>query len=331
MKRPQSKKEKPRKKKMAKKIYENRKELEKDLRSKEKYAHKKEGKLNEIMASIDEKKKRIDQLYDEKKEILNNIRKLIGEGKDHQKKRDTLHTKISPKRKHVKDFRKDLESLSAKVSRLKKERDDYNRKAKGKLDYLKKQITGQFTTLITMETSLKEEILLYNMILDMQEKIRYSTKGDAAHKQMVAAYNELKGKQEAQWNAYQEINAQRQKAQEEHFASLGKFKEKEKLSREMDVRSDEIKKIKQEINDLYLTIEAVRIAKSRVDKEARFLKRKKARITGDRVRLSQNEKLTLAKEKLKKEKKMGLEDLKLLLSSGTLGGKKDKKRGGRRR
>ena len=316
---------------MVDKIYENRKDLEKDLRSKEKYASKNESKLNEIMTTIEEKKKRIDQLYDEKKEILNNIRKLIGEGKDHQKKRDSLHTKISPKRRHVKDFRNDVEVLSAKVTRLKKERDDHNRKAKGKLEYLKKQITGQFTTLMTMEIALKEELLLYNMILDMQEKIEYSKKGDAAHKKMVAAYKELKGIQETQWNAYQEINEQRQKAQEEHFASLGKFKEKEKLSRDMDVRSEEIKKIKHEINDLYITIEAVKIAKSRVDKEARFLKRKKARITGDNVRLSQREKLTLAKDKLKKEKKMGLEDLKLLLSSGTIGGKKDRKRGGRRR
>ena len=316
---------------MVDKIYENRKDLEKDLRSKEKYASRNESKLNEIMATIEEKKKRIDQLYDEKKEILNNIRKLIGEGKDHQKKRDSLQTKISPKRRHVKDFRNDVEVLSAKVTRLKKERDDHNRKAKGKLEYLNKQITGQFTTLMTMEIALKEELLLYNMILDMQEKIEYSKKGDAAHKKMVAAYKELKGIQETQWNAYQEINEQRQKAQEEHFASLGKFKEKEKLSRDMDGRSEEIKKIKHEINDLYITIEAVKIAKSRVDKEARFLKRKKARITGDNVRLSQHEKLSLAKDKLKKEKKMGLEDLKLLLSSGTLGGKKDRKRGGRRR
>jgi len=316
---------------MVDKIYENRKDLEKDLRSKEKYANKNEIKLNEIMATIEEKKKRIDQLYDEKKEILNNIRKLIGEGKDHQKKRDSLQTNISPKRRHVKDFRNNVEVLSAKVTRLKKERDDQNRKAKGKLEYLNKQITGQFTTLMTMEIALKEELLLYNMILDMQEKIEYSKKGDAAHKNMVAAYKELKGIQETQWNAYQEINEQRQKAQEEHFASLGKFKEKEKLSRDMDGRSEEIKKIKQEINDLYITIEAVKIAKSRVDKEARFLKSKKERITGDNVRLSQREKLTLAKDKLKKEKKMGLEDLKLLLSSGTLGGKKDSKMGGRRR
>jgi uncharacterized coiled-coil DUF342 family protein len=221
--------------------------------------------------------------------------------------------------------------LSVKVSQLKAKRDGYNHKARGKVDYFKKQITGQFNTLLTMEISLKEEILLFNMIQDLQRRIEAGMKADAFHKEMVANYKLLKTKQEEQWNTYQEINLEKQLAQEEHFASLGKFKEKGRLSRDMDVRSKEISQLKQEINDLYLTIEAVRIAKTRVQAEARYLKRKKESARGNKLRLSNREKLTLAKDKLQKEQKMGLEDLKLLLTSGTLGGKKKDGRKGRRR
>ena len=146
---------------------------------------------------------------------------------------------------------------------------------------------------------------------------------------MERAYKELKGKQEEQWSYYHDINERNQKAQEEHFTSIGKFKEKEQLSREMDIRSKEITQLKREINDLYITIEAVKISKKRVEKEATFLKRRKSRISGDRISLSRREKLTLAKDKMKKQQKMGLEDLKLLITSGTLGG--DKKKGRDRR
>jgi len=169
------------------------------------------------------------------------------------------------------------------------------------------------------------------MIQDLQRRIEAGMKADAFHKEMVANYKLLKTKQEEQWNTYQEINLEKQLAQEEHFASLGKFKEKGRLSRDMDVRSKEISQLKQEINDLYLTIEAVRIAKTRVQAEARYLKRKKESARGNKLRLSNREKLTLAKDKLQKEQKMGLEDLKLLLTSGTLGGKKKDGRKGRRR
>jgi uncharacterized coiled-coil DUF342 family protein len=312
-------------------VYENKEELEKDLRKVENNAFKKESEVNRIMGLIDEKRKRIDELYEEKKEILNNIRKLIGEGKDHREKRDELHTKAPPRRKYVKNLKKEIDVLSVKVSQLKAKRDGYNHKARGKVDYFKKQITGQFNTLLTMEISLKEEILLFNMIQDLQRRIEAGMKADAFHKEMVANYKLLKTKQEEQWNTYQEINLEKQLAQEEHFASLGKFKEKGRLSRDMDVRSKEISQLKQEINDLYLTIEAVRIAKTRVQAEARYLKRKKESARGNKLRLSNREKLTLAKDKLQKEQKMGLEDLKLLLTSGTLGGKKKDGRKGRRR
>ena len=316
---------------MSVKVYENKEELEKDLRKVEKNAYKKESEVNRIMGLIDEKRRRIDELYEEKKQILNNIRKLIGEGKDHREKRDELHTKASPRRKYVKSLKKEIDVLSEKVSHLKAERDRHNQKARGKVDYFKKQIAGQFNTLLTMEISLKEEILLFNMIPDLQQRIEAGMKADALHKRMVANYKILKTKQEEQWNAYQEINQEKQMAQEEHFASLGKFKEKGRLSRDMDVRSKEISQLKQEINDLYLTIEAVRIAKSRVQAEARYLKSRKERASGNKLRLTSREKLTLAKDKLKKEQKMGLEDLQLLLASGTLGGKKKDGRRDRRR
>jgi len=316
---------------MSAKVYENKEQLEKDLRKVEKNAFKKEGEVNRIMGLIDEKRRRIDELYEEKKQILNNIRKLIGEGKDHREKRDELHTKASPKRKFVKGLKKEIDVLSEKVSQLKAERDRYNQKARGKVDYFKRQITGQFNTLLTMEISLKEEILLFNMIQELQQRIEAGMKADVFHKEMVANYKILKTKQEEQWNAYQEMNQERQIAQEEHFASLGKFKEKGRLSRDMDVRSNEISQLKQEINDLYITIEAVRIAKTRAQSEARYLKRRKESARGNKLRLSNREKLTLAKDKLKKEQKMGLDDLKLLLTSGTLGGKKKNERKGRRR
>ncbi len=316
---------------MSAKVYESKDELERDLRKVEKNAFKKESEVNRIMGLIDEKRRRIDELYEEKKEILNNIRKLIGEGKDHRDKRDELHTKVSPRRKYVKALKKEIDVLSEKVSQLKAERDSYNKKARGKVEYFKKQITGQFNTLLTMEISLKEEILLFNMIPDLQKRIEAGMKADAFHKEMVANYKILKTKQEEQWNAYQEINQEKQMAQEEHFASLGKFKEKGRLSRDMDVRSNEISQLKKEINDLYLTIEAVRIAKTRVQAEARYLKRRKEHARGNKLRLSNREKLTLAKDKLEKEQKMGLDDLKLLLSSGTLGGKKKNGRKDRRR
>lgn len=316
---------------MRDKIYESRAELEKDLGRKETIARKKEGRMSDIMEEIERKRERINQLYDEKKDILNNIRKLIDEGKDHQKKRDEIRSKISPKRQHVKDFKKDMGGLSAKVSDLKKKRDEQNARSKGKYSSLKKHLDNEFKTLLTADIGLKEEILLYNHLFEIQERTRYAKDANQHHKDMVQAYKELKERQDAQWNIYQEINERNQKAQEEHFTSIGKFKEKEELSKQMDVRSKEIANLKQEINDLYLTIEAVKISKNRVDRETSFLKMKKARIQGDKIPLSQHEKLTLAKDKMKKEKKMGLDDLRLLITSGTIGGKDGKKGKGRRR
>ena len=311
---------------MARKIYETKKELEKDLAKRQGYAFKKGGEITDISNLIEAKKERVNRLYDRKKEILNDIRELIRRGKEHRNKRNELHSKSSPKNEIAKEYKKEIDELKAKVSRLKDVRDRYNKRAKGKVEYLERTVLGQFKTLITMEMSLKEEIYLFNMIFEMRERIKNGKKGNEYHRDMLKTFEDLKEKQNTRWNAFQEINKTRDMAQVEHFASLEKFKKKEALSKELDAISDEIKNLKQEINDLYLTIEAVRIAKGRVEKEAHYLKSKTHGIKGDKIRLTKREQLTLAKDKLKKEQKMGLEDLKLLLSSGSLNDNKGKRR-----
>lgn len=311
---------------MVKKIYETKKELEKELSKKEGYAFKKESEMGDISNLIETKKKRVNKLYEKRKEILSNIRQLIMEGKEHRKKRNDLHSQSSPKYGVAKDFKKEMDDLKEKVSRLKEERDRYNKKAKGKVDYLQKQIIGQFKTFLTVDISLREEIYLFNMIFEMQERIENGKKGNEIHNNMLKTFEELKRKQDRRSSTYQEINRGKEMAQIEHFASLEKFKGKERLGKELDAISVEITGLKQEINDLYITIEAVNIAKNRFEKEAHFLKSKKKRIKGDKIILTRNEKLTLAKDKLRKEQKMGLEDLKLLMSSGSFTGGKDKRK-----
>ncbi len=312
---------------MPQEIFETKEELDKAIQSKEKLSQSKEKKLSDTITLIDRKRNEIDELYKKKGEQIALVKKLIKEGKELQKKRDALQTKLKPMWNDFKKYQKNMDKHAENIKELKGERNEFNKEARGTLGYLENSLIEQFKTLLTREISLKEEIRIYSMFIDLRKRTQISAIADEKHQKITENYHQLKENEKKKNTILQEINEIKKTSQDAHFESIAKFKEKNNVSKNIDDIKKKIEDLKREVNDLNLTTQAVKMAKDRIRKDHSYLKRKKSRFKGDRIRLSKREKIAVAKKKLDNSEKMGLEDLKILLNTGKLNLGEENKKG----
>lgn len=315
---------------MPHKIYETKKNIEVDLAKKNEFTQKKEAQVARINAQIDEKKKKIDQLYDNKSRDMKMIRSLIKEGKQKQQKRDELQQSLKPILRKIKQNKKQIEGCADKIKKLKGVRKDLNKEAKGSNAFLANTLSGQFYTLLLKESVLKRELELFQMFFDMRDRTLASEKSIKIHREVESTYMLLKDLEKQNRTMLKKYRKIRKMADQEHQSAIDKFKQKDKLSKKLSNFFDEIDPLKKEINDLYLTLQAVTRVQTRLKQDKQYLYDQKSRLVGERVRLNRREKIKLAKQKMDNEEKMGLEDLKILLTSGRLNLSSGKKKGKKR-
>jgi len=268
----------------------------------------KHDELNEVKARRDE----LNQL----------VKTLISEAKEKQKERDALQESIKPKREIIKNLRLNIKEYAKQIAELKEIRAGKHQEAKGSLQGLQDNIATSLTTLLTLDLSLKDEITLFNMIFSTKQ--RYHAKMDAedVHQQIQDTYNALKESEHQIQQKELQISKIIQDSQILHNKSLAQFKEKDEIRNKADELHLQVVGGYKEIKGLRAY--ANEIKKNVVDLKAQLnvLYKKLKADEKKRQEVAKKEKLESAKKKLKGEKKMGLDELRLLLESGTL--KKEK-------
>jgi uncharacterized coiled-coil DUF342 family protein len=274
--------------------------------------------LDQIFTEIKSKRDVLNDYKTRRDEFNQIVKELISQGKELQKERDTIRESVKPKVMIIKNLRLNIKEFSKQISELKNIRDGKHREAKGSKVGLKDNVESSLTTLLNLDLSLKDEITLFNMIFSARSRYDAKVVADDAHNQIQEIYNTLKDSENQIISLEGQINAINHQAQDKHNESVTKFKEKD----EARIKSNELH---QQVLDGYKEMKEYRQQTDEIKKNIAELKGelnvlyKKLRAS-DRKRLdtAKKEKLEGAKEKLKDKKKMDLDELRLLIESGSL-------------
>jgi uncharacterized coiled-coil DUF342 family protein len=274
--------------------------------------------LDEIFKKVKGKNDEVNDYKTKRDEFNQLVKTLITEGKEIQKERDNLRETAKPKREVIKNLRLHIKEFSKQINELKDLRDGKHREAKGSIEGLKDNVMSALTTLLTLDLSLKDEITLFNMIFSTKDRYDAKLMAEDTHKQIQDTYNSLKETERQIVEQESQVTRIYADAQKLHDESVVKFREK-------DASRDKSNELHQRVLGGYKEIRTLRSEADNVKKNVAELKGelnilyKKLKASGKkRADMQRKEKLEGAKEKLKDKKKMGLDELRLLIESGQL-------------
>ena len=274
--------------------------------------------LDEIYTKLKNKRNEISELKQRRDEFNQSVKNLIAEAKEKQKERDKLHESIKPKREVIKNLRLNIKEYAKQIAELKNIRDGKHREAKGSLVGLQDNIAASLTTLVTLDLTLKDEITLFNMIFASKERYNAKMTAEDIHKQIQDVYKALKESEHQINESEMQIIKISQKAQERHNDAIAKFKEKDEARNKSNELHQQVLSGYKDTKDIRRQSDEIKKTIAELKGELNVLYKKLKADARKRQDMAKKEKLEGAKEKLKKEKKMGLDELRLLLESGSL-------------
>ncbi len=274
--------------------------------------------LDEIFKKIKLKNEEINVYKTQRDEFNQLVKNLINEAKEKQKERDSIKQSINPMLEVIKNLRFNIKEYAKQINELKNIRDGKHREAKGSLDGLRDNIAASITTLLTLDLTLKDEITLFNMIFSTRERYWAKQQADDIHSQIQEIYNALKETENQIMEIETQIGKIKQESQEKHNGAIMKFKEKDDARTKSNELHQKVlngyKELKEFKNQAFEGKKNVTLLKAELNVLYKKLK------SGEKKRqeLAKQEKLEDAKKKLKSEKKIGLDELRLLIESGAL-------------
>ncbi len=274
--------------------------------------------LNEIFNKIRDKQNEINDKKARRDEYNQLVKNLISDAKEKQKERDLLRESTKPKHEIIKNLKFNIKEYAKQINDLKNIRDGKHREAKGSIQGLQDNLAASLTTLLTMDFSLKDEITLFNMIFSTKERYEAKVEADDIHQQIQEVYQAIKETENQIKNAEIEISKVLKESQDRHNESIAKFKEKDQMRDRSNELHQQVLDGYKEIKDLKTQGELGKKAVTDLKTELNELYKKLRSGEKKRREIAKQEKLEDAKEKLKKEKKMDLDELRLLLESGEL-------------
>ena len=274
--------------------------------------------LDAIFVKIKSKQDEVTGYKTKRDEFNQLVKTLISEAKDMQKERDSIRGTTKPKREIIRNLQLNIKEFGKQIAELKSIRDGKHREAKGSLQGLSDNIASSLTTLLTLDLSLKDEITLFNMIFSTQQRYDAKILADDIHKQIQDIYDALKNSEHTTYEQEAQIKQIYQEAQRLHTDSVAKFEEKDEMrnkSNELHQKVVQgygtIKDLRSQADEIKKTIAELKGELNKLHKQLRSSEKK-------RQEVAREEKLESAKEKLKDEKKLGLDELRLLIESGSL-------------
>lgn len=251
-----------------------------------------------------------------KRDGLNSrVKELSPKAAELRKKRDETNAKIAELKMQRDQMRGKGKEFSEKIGELKKTRDELNLAARGRTDTLEKAYDEELTLFLTADLPLEHEINIFTRLIELNERLKATKKANEIHSVISVEY--AKGKeiytdmdslhakiqelaQESQKNheemisTYNEIDTLRKEADSYHAQLNEKFKGIAPLRKKIGALKAEIPKLRDELGIYLEQMKEFQLVR---DEQKNVGKREHA------------------KEKLKKDGRLSLDEFRLLVES----------------
>ena len=282
-------------------------------------------KKQRLIQDIQVKRKVAEDLRKQRDDFNKSVKEFSDKAKVHREKRDEINIKIQELKNNRAEIGKKIVPHAKKIKNEKEERKKLNYLAYGTLDSLKKEFDAALKTLFDFDLSLRDEAIMLEMVQDFHNRYILKKEAQQLHEEIHDEWKDIKGIEEEINTVTQQIIDHATQSQLEHNSAMELFERKEEARKESDEIHKEFISTSKDINEMQKEIDQIKGNVDELNKELMPLRKNLHKFKITRWEEQKLEKLKTAQTKIKSTGKIDLEDLRVLMESGTLKFNKKKK------
>ena len=258
----------------------------------------------------------IDELKAKRDTLNQQVKERVAKAQALRDRRDEINKQIGEYKEKRSGINSKTQELFSGIAELKEKRDECNKLSHGSVESLSKAYEAELDALFNKELPLAVEIKIMQKLDDLSKRLDAATKANELHSQIQESYKESKGIHKEGDEFHEKIQALSDESQACHLEMLENFKAADEIRKEANMYHAQLTDKIANINSIKEKIDPLKnnIANSRKELSLYLDKLKDLQLTKDEHKVSQ--KHSDAREKLQKNARLSLEDLKLLIEKG---------------
>lgn len=288
------------------------------------------GKVNELRSKIEKSERQLASIFKdlkinrtdidelkEKRDALNQqVKERVAKAQALRDRRDEINKQIGEYKEKRSGINSKTQELFSGIAELKEQRDECNKLSHGSVESLSKAYEAELDALFNKELPLAVEIKILQKLDDLSKRLDAAKKANEFHSQIQENYKESKGIHKEGDEFHEKIQSLSDESQACHLEMLDNFKKADEIRKEANMYHAQLTDKIANINSIKEKIDPLKnsIANSRKELSLYLDKLKDIQLTKDENKVSQ--KHSDAREKLQKNARLSLEDLKLLIEKG---------------
>ncbi len=288
------------------------------------------GKVNELRSRIEKSERQlasifkdlkinrtdIDELKEKRDSLNQQVKEKVAKAQELRSKRDEINNEISAYKGKRSDINSKTQELFSGIAGLKEKRDECNKLSHGSVDSLTKAYEVELEAFLNKELSLAVEIKIFQKLNDLRKRLEAAKKANELHSEIQDRYKESKGIHKEGDEFHETIQKLSDESQACHLEMLENFKSADEIRKEANMYHAQLTDKITNVNSIKEKIDPLKtsITSSRKELSLYLDRLKDLQLTKDEDKVSQ--KHSDAREKLQKNARLSLEDLKLLIEKG---------------
>jgi len=285
-----------------------------------------EKQIKDLYRDVNVHKKDADAWRTKRDEATEKANKLSEEARIFTANRDELNQKIVALKEKRGQTINQIKDITKAIHDSKSERDKLNKAAGGTDQSLLGRYSGDLDVLLSRDVPLAEEIRIFDKLFEISERVEVAKQADSVHQKILSGYDEVQ-KLKAELDAiHAEIQNIAKASQEQHEEAMRIYKEVGRLRKESDEyhkklleKYDAMNPLRDRVNELRAEIKVYQ------DQLSPYLDDME-KIRSEREDRKRDKDLSEAKEKLQTNKRLSIDDFRLLLETGEISLEKRMKR-----
>ena len=288
------------------------------------------GKVNELRSRIEKSERQlasifkdlkinrtdIDELKEKRDSLNQQVKEKVAKAQELRSRRDDINKEISAYKGKRSDINSKTQELFSGIAGLKEKRDECNKFSHGSVDSLTKAYEAELEAFLNKELPLAVEIKIFQKLSDLSKRLEAAQKANELHSEIQDRYRESKGIHKEGDEFHETIQKLSDESQACHLEMLENFKSADEIRKEANMYHAQLTDKIANVNSIKEKIDPLKtsIANSRKELSLYLERLKDVQLTKDEHKVSQ--KHNDAREKLQKNARLSLEDLKLLIEKG---------------
>jgi uncharacterized coiled-coil DUF342 family protein len=287
-------------------------------------------KVNEIRSRIEKSERQLASIFKElkinrtdvdelkeKRDLLNQqVKEKVAKAQELRRRRDEINRAIGKYKEKRSGVNSKTQELFSGIAGLKEQRDECNKLSHGSMESISNIYEAELDSFLNKELLLVVEIKIFQKLNDLSKRLEAAKKANELHAQIQESYRESKGIHKEGDEFHEKIQALSDESQVCHLEMLENFKSADEIRKEANMYHAQLAENITNINKIKEKIDPLKtnIASSRNEISLYLDRLKDVQLTKDEHKV--NQKHSDAREKLHKNARLSLEDLKLLIEKG---------------